>query len=107
MVCYLCGEKGHKIANCPKRSGGMQIKCNYCGRNGNGAERCFHHPSNLPTSPAWIRRMHGLDEVEARNKKDDEVGAFAFMHPASAANDGDEVSFALFEDEVKEQDTRP
>ena len=46
--------------------------------------------------------MHGLDEVEARNKKDDEVGAFAFMHPASAATESDEVCFALCEDEVEE-----
>ena len=58
MVCYLCGEKGHRFTNCPKRTGGMQIKCNYCGRNGHRADRCFHHQSNLPTEPAWIRRMH-------------------------------------------------
>ena len=52
-------------------------------------------------APAWIGRMHGLEEVEAVNKKYDEVGAFVFMSPASTANEGDEESFAMYKDEVE------
>ena len=40
MTCYLCGEKGHKVVDCPKRAGthgGM--KCDYCGRYGHSADR--------------------------------------------------------------------
>ena len=100
MVCYLCGEKGHKIANCPKRAKGFQVKYNYCGRHGHRAEKCYHHPDNLPTAPAWIRRMNGLEATVEVKKSTDEEGAFAFLSPPT---DDNEVSFALYshEDEMK------
>ena len=48
MTCILCGEKGHKVVDYPKRAGGHGgVKCKYCGRYGHSMERCYHHPDNL------------------------------------------------------------
>ena len=103
MTCYLCGEKGHKIVNCPKRAGGQRAKCEYCGRVGHTIKKYFHHPDNLPTAPDWVKRMHGMKiETETNGVPNEEVGAFAFMAPESDEN---EVSFALFERE--EADVEP
>ena len=95
ITCYLCGEKGHKIVDCPKRAGGQRAKCEYCGRVGHTIKKCYHHPDNLPTAPDWVKRMHGMKVEEEMNTiPKEEVGAFSFMAPESDEN---EVSFALFE----------
>ena len=73
------------------------MKCNYCGRHGHRAEKCYHHLDNPPTAPAWIRRMHGLEEAtEDKKTSPDEVGAFAFLSPPA---DDNEVSFVLYSNE--------
>ena len=98
MTCYFCGEKGHKVADCPNRAGSQGgLKCNYCGRYGHTADRCYHHPDNLPNAPMWVRRMHGItDETPSKDKETvEEVGTFAFMSPQDIEN---EVSFALFDE---------
>ena len=100
ITCYLYGEKGHKIVDCPKRAGGQRAKCEYCGRIGHTIKKYFHHPDNLPTAPDWVKRMHGMKvETETNDVPNDEVGAFAFIAPESDEN---EVSFALFEREEAE-----
>ena len=102
MTCYLSGEKGHKVVDCPKCAGTHGgLRCDYCGRYGHSADRCYHHPDNLPNAPMWVRRMHGLTEETPSKDKEtvEEVGAFAFMSPQDTEN---EVSFASFDEGNKE-----
>ena len=102
ITCYLCGERGHKVADCPKRAGTKGgLKCGYCGRYGHTADRCYHHSDNLPNAPMWVRRMHGItEETQSKGKETiEEVGAFAFMSNTDVEN---EVSFALFDESNKE-----
>ena len=58
--CYICGEKGHRAAECPKANSGdkdtnkkkkFNGNCNFCGKKGHKEADCWQKPENAHKRP--------------------------------------------------------
>jgi hypothetical protein len=69
IICFKCGEEGHKASNCPENGKGAAMKdkrtCFGCGKVGHIAPKCWEDDKNASKRPANWKSSRVASETAA------------------------------------------